>query len=309
MSYKHFTIEERNSIAYGIKNNKSYRQIAKILGRTHSSVSREIKRNIFKGLYNPAYAQIKYNIHKKKCGAKLKFTNELLFIINKGIKNKHSPERIAGRLKKLPAVSSKTIYNWVYKGLIDGISRKNLRMKGKKKVKNETRGKIGGKNIAQRPISVNSRREIGHWEGNTILGKDGKSALLTLVERKSRFTYLFKLEGKRSDSVEEKVKKLFLRLPLKVFKSITFDNGKEFSKHNKLEEGRTLNIYFSNPGCPNERGTNENTNGLLREYFPKGSDLNKISTEELTDVFLEINNRPRKCLNYNTPLEIFTLYL
>lgn len=109
--------------------------------------------------------------------------------------------------------------------------------------------------------------------------------------------------------MQEQVKKLYRKLPQKVFKSITFDNGKEFSRHKELEEESNLSIYFSNPGCPNERGTNENTNGLLREYFPKGRDLNKISNEELNDVFLEINSRPRKCLNYNTPLEVFTSYL
>ena len=312
MSYSHFSIEDRNCIAYGIKNKKSYRSIAKILGRSHSSVMREIKRNTINEQYNPSYAQIKYNIRKKKCGAKLKLTSELYLLIYKCIKNRHSPEQISGRLKRnnsIHTICTKTIYTWIYKGLIPSISKKNLRRKGKKKVNNETRGKIGGKNISLRPAKVNTRRERGQWEGDTILGEKSKSALLTLVERKTRFTYFFKLENKRSYSVQEQVKKLYRKLPQKVFKSITFDNGKEFSRHKELEEESNLSIYFSNPGCPNERGTNENTNGLLREYFPKGRDLNKISNEELNDVFLEINSRPRKCLNYNTPLEVFTSYL
>lgn len=312
MSYSHFSIEDRNCIAYGLKNKKSYRSIAKTLGRSHSSVMREIKRNSITEQYNPSYAQIKYRVRKKKCGAKLKLTSELHLLINKCIKSRHSPEQIAGRLKRnnsIHTVCTKTIYTWINKGLIASISKKNLRRKGKKKTNNETRGKIGGKNISLRPVKINTRREIGHWEGDTILGKKGKSAILTLVERKTRFTYLFKLEDKRSYSVEEYLKKLFKRLPQKVFKSITFDNGKEFSRHKELEEKSSLSIYFSNPGSPSERGTNENTNGLLREYFPKGRELNNITSKELNDVFLEINSRPRKCLNYNTPLEIFTSYL
>ena len=239
MSYSHFSIEERNCIAYGIKNKKSYRSIAKILGRSHSSVMREIKRNTINGQYNPSYAQIKYRVRKKRCGAKLKLTNDLYLLISKCIRKRHSPEQIAGRLKRnnsIHTVCTKTIYTWIYRGLIAYISKKNLRRKGKKKPNNETRGKIGGKNISLRPVKINTRREIGHWEGDTILGKKGKSAILTLVERKTRFTYLFKLEDKRSYSVEEHLKKLFKRLPQKVFKSITFDNGKEFSRHKELEE-------------------------------------------------------------------------
>lgn len=173
MSYSHFSIEDRNCIAYGIKNKKSYRSIAKILGRSHSSVMREIKRNTINEQYNPSYAQIKYNIRKKKCGAKLKLTSELYLLIYKCIKNRHSPEQISGRLKRnnsIHTICTKTIYTWIYKGLIPSISKKNLRRKGKKKVNNETRGKIGGKNISLRPAKVNTRREIGHWEGDTILG-------------------------------------------------------------------------------------------------------------------------------------------
>ena len=132
---------------------------------------------------------------------------------------------------------------------------------------------------------------------------------MTLVERVSRFTYIFKLEGKVSESVKEKIKKLRKMLPKKLLKSITFDNGKEFSKHRGINLETLIEIYFANPGNPHERGTNENTNGLLREYFPKGRNLKKVDNTELSEVFLELNTRPRKCLNYNTPLEILESYL
>ena len=132
---------------------------------------------------------------------------------------------------------------------------------------------------------------------------------MTLVERVSRFTYIFKLEGKVSESVKEKIKKLRKMLPKKLLKSITFDNGKEFSKHRGINLETLIEIYFSNPGKPHERGTNENTNGLLREYFPKGRNLKKVDNTELSEVLLELNTRPRKCLNYNTPLEILQSYL
>ena len=133
--------------------------------------------------------------------------------------------------------------------------------------------------------------------------------MLTLVERVSRFTYIFSLEGMRSESVKLNIINLWRQLPKKLFKSITFDNGKEFSKHKEIEEKTEIEIYFANLGSPHERGSNENTNGLLREYFPKGRDLDGISNVEMSEVLLELNSRPRKCLNYSTPLEVLQLYL
>ena len=312
MSYKHFSIEERNCIAYGLKNKESMRTIAKTLNRSHTSILREVRRNSENKLYNPSKAEKLSIKRKKNCGAKLKLTEELSLKIAKRLENKHSPEQIAGRLKKdkiVKKLSFKTIYNWIYKGLLPKISKQNLRRKGKSKNSTDNRGKIGGKNISERPSKVEQRRELGHWEGDTILGKDNKSAILTLVERVSRFTYVFKLEGRRSESVKIKIIKLWKQLPKKLFKSVTFDNGKEFSKHKEIEELTEIEIYFANLGSPHERGSNENTNGLLREYFPKGRDLEGISNTEISEVLLELNTRPRKCLNYSTPLEVLQLYL
>ena len=208
--------------------------------------------------------------------------------------------------KYISKLSFKSIYNWISKGLIPEINKLNLRRKGKRSKESETRGKIGGTNISERPLKVELRKELGHWEGDTILGE---GRILTLVERVSRFTYIFKLEGKVSESVKEKIKKLRKMLPKKLLKSITFDNGKEFSKHRGINLETLIEIYFANPGNPHERGTNENTNGLLREYFPKGRNLKKVDNTELSEVLLELNTRPRKCLNYNTPLEILQSYL
>ena len=238
-----------------------------------------------------------------------KLTLELKEEISKRLKKHHSPEQISGRLikeKYISKLSFKSIYNWISKGLIPKINKLNLRRKGKRSKESETRGKIGGTNISERPLKVELRKELGHWEGDTILGE---GRILTLVERVSRFTYIFKLEGKVSESVKEKIKKLRKMLPKKLLKSITFDNGKEFSKHRGINLETLIEIYFANPGNPHERGTNENTNGLLREYFPKGRNLKKVDNTELSEVLLELNTRPRKCLNYNTPLEILQSYL
>ena len=312
MSYKHFSIEERNCIAYGLKNKESIRGIAKILNRSHTSVLREVRRNSVNKLYNTSKAE-KLSIKRKKmCGSKLKLTEELSLEISKRLKNRNSPEQIAGRLKKekiVKKLSFKSIYNWLYKGLLPKMSKLNLRRKGKSKSSTDKRGKIGGKNISERPLKVEQRRELGHWEGDTIVGKDKKSVILTLVERVSRFTYIFSLEGMRSESVKLNIINLWRQLPKKLFKSITFDNGKEFSKHKEIEEKTEIEIYFANLGSPHERGSNENTNGLLREYFPKGRDLDGISNVEMSEVLLELNSRPRKCLNYSTPLEVLQLYL
>ena len=309
MSYKHFNIETRSCIAYSLKNMKSIREISKILNCSHSSISREIKRNSKNGIYNPAIAEKLSKERSKNCGSKGKLTLELKEEISKRLKKHHSPEQISGRLikeKYISKLSFKSIYNWISKGLIPKINKLNLRRKGKRSKESETRGKIGGTNISERPLKVELRKELGHWEGDTILGE---GRILTLVERVSRFTYIFKLEGKVSESVKEKIKKLRKMLPKKLLKSITFDNGKEFSKHRGINLETLIEIYFSNPGKPHERGTNENTNGLLREYFPKGRNLKKVDNTELSEVFLELNTRPRKCLNYNTPLEILQSYL
>ena len=304
MSYKHFNIETRSCIAYSLKNMKSIREISKILNCSHSSISREIKRNSKNGIYNPAIAEKLSKERSKNCGSKGKLTLELKEEISKRLKKHHSPEQISGRLikeKYISKLSFKSIYNWISKGLIPEINKLNLRRKGKRSKESETRGKIGGTNISERPLKVELRKELGHWEGDTILGE---GRILTLVERVSRFTYIFKLEGKVSESVKEKIKKLRKMLPKKLLKSITFDNGKEFSKHRGINLETLIEIYFANPGNPHERGTNENTNGLLREYFPKGRNLKKVDNTELSEVLLELNTRPRKCLNYNTPLEI-----
>ena len=309
MSYKHFNIETRNCIAYSLKNMKSIREISKILNCSHSSISREIKRNSKNGIYNPAIAEKLSKERSKNCGSKGKLTLELKEEISKRLKKHHSPEQISGRLikeKYISKLSFKSIYNWISKGLIPEINKLNLRRKGKRSKESETRGKIGGTNISERPLKVELRKELGHWEGDTILGE---GRILTLVERVSRFTYIFKLEGKVSESVKEKIKKLRKMLPKKLLKSITFDNGKEFSKHRGINLETLIEIYFANPGNPHERGTNENTNGLLREYFPKGRNLKKVDNTELSEVLLELNTRPRKCLNYNTPLEILQSYL
>ena len=309
MSYKHFNIETRNCIAYSLKNMKSIREISKILNCSHSSISREIKRNSKNGIYNPAIAEKLSKERSKNCGSKGKLTLELKEEISKRLKKHHSPEQISGRLikeKYISKLSFKSIYNWISKGLIPEINKLNLRRKGKRSKESETRGKIGGTNISKRPLKVELRKELGHWEGDTILGE---GRILTLVERVSRFTYIFKLEGKVSESVKEKIKKLRKMLPKKLLKSITFDNGKEFSKHRGINLETLIEIYFANPGNPHERGTNENTNGLLREYFPKGRNLKKVDNTELSEVLLELNTRPRKCLNYNTPLEILQSYL
>ena len=309
MSYKHFNIETRSCIAYSLKNMKSIREISKILNCSHSSISREIKRNSKNGIYNPAIAEKLSKERSKNCGSKGKLTLELKEEISKRLKKHHSPEQISGRLikeKYISKLSFKSIYNWISKGLIPEINKLNLRRKGKRSKESETRGKIGGTNISERPLKVELRKELGHWEGDTILGE---GRILTLVERVSRFTYIFKLEGKVSESVKEKIKKLRKMLPKKLLKSITFDNGKEFSKHRGINLETLIEIYFANPGNPHERGTNENTNGLLREYFPKGRNLKKVDKTELSEVLLELNTRPRKCLNYNTPLEILQSYL
>ena len=213
------------------------------------------------------------------------------------------------------SISYSTIYRGIYAGLLEeyplsngqrGVARK-LRHRGKTRhVKNyiETRGKIRiSHHIEERPLIANNRERLGDWEADTVAGKTGKACLITLTDRKSRFLLCEKAAKKASDEVSEKIIKMLLNEPVK---TITPDRGKEFSQHPKITSALgDVPFYFPAPHHPWQRGTNENTNGLLREYFPKNTDITDISDIYIKEMVLELNKRPRKCLNWETPYEVY----
>lgn len=292
-------------------------EIAKFLNRHRSTIYKEINR--IPCAYSPSVAQNDANLKSMNSKKNIKLQNEEL---QKFVKTKifeyWSPEQISGRLKLLypndqkMKVSTEAIYQFIY-NLENDVEKINLithlRRKKKKrhsrKNKNEKRGKIPNiKSIHERPKSVETRNDLGHWEGDLIIGKDHKSAIGTLVERKTRFTIIVSLpNGKKSETVVNAFIDEFKQLPLGLKKSLTYDRGTEMSYHSRLTTQTGVIVYFADPHSPWQRGSNENTNGLIRSFFPKGTDFSNYSKKAFEKAQNFLNNRPRKVLKYLTPNE------
>ncbi|MCA0540239.1 IS30 family transposase, partial [Clostridioides difficile] len=297
--------------------NWSLRKIAKHLGRNVSTISREIKRNSVDGKYLAHIATESYEKRRLNCGAKSKSTNiELVKYIEYGLSKTWSPEQIAGRLRldfesdNTMRVGFKTIYRWIYSKIIAKGDVTKLRRKGKSLKPKETRGKFNiGKGIKDRPKEVRKRNSIGHWELDTVVSSRGKSkaCLATFVERKSRFLIAQVMENRKASTFNHHCFNAFSNIPGKWVKTFTVDRGKEFAGYNEMEKELCIYVYFADPYAPWQRGTNENTNGLLREFYPKKFNFANIKQDELDLYVSLINNRPRKCLGFNTPSEFFTL--
>lgn len=303
MSYKHLTLNERNKIEVLNKEGYSSRRIAKILGCHHSTIARELKRCDTE--YEADLAERDKESKSSLKGRKTKVTYEILENIKEKLNSKWSPEQIVGCLYK-GILSFKTIYNWIYSGVIDfDISK--LRRKGKSRKSKETRGKFNiGTSIRKRPKNIKYRVSFGHWELDTVVSSRGKSkgCLATFVERKTRFYIALPMKDRSKDSMFEAINKLVKSLPKEALKSFTSDRGKEFACYDEVEK-LGIDFYFADPYSAWQRGSNENSNGLLREYYPKKTDLAEISEEDLIKNLMELNSRPRKCLNYQTPFELF----
>lgn len=324
--YKHLSIEERESLVISLAEGKKQSEIARELGRSRATISRELKRNSIgakgsekkKKEYLPSRAQSRYERRRKNCCPKKKLSKEELYekVKTLFLEEQWSPEQIAGRMKEEGTflISPNTIYRAIYAGMFDepGYSRcrkgakRYLRHKGKpRKGKNsgDGRGKMKiSHELTERPEEANERRRIGDWEEDTVIGKPGGPCLVTSVDRKSRFVVGGKSENKRAESVTPVIIRAHKGLPVH---TITPDRGVEFSHHAKVTAALKAEFYFPPPHHPWERGSNENTNGLIREYFPKSTDFSAISEEEIQAVFQKLNRRPRKCLGFRTPFEVF----
>ena len=295
------------------------RKIADILERSPSTISREIKRNKTKNKpkrsdnpywYNHWRAQILYTCRRRtnKLHAFKLDTDEWDFIVD-GLNKFWSPEAICGRWKKLfpnrKPLHFSTIYRYIARGLFPDIQRKtHLRRRGKRiQTRNANYNTIQpDRIIPEWPAEIRDRSRIGDWEGDTVYGGIGKGLLVTLVDRKSRYLKMGLLQSRNADETRKVIQKLLNGLPAK---SISLDNGAEFSEFRELESALTAPIYFAEPHKPWQRGTNENTNDIVRFFFPKGFDFRTIS-QEFVDIISDlINNRPKKCLDWKTPAEVF----
>ncbi len=323
--YNHLTIDEREKILVLKTQGKCISQIAKELGRSKSTITREFSRNKGnKQAYSAVKAQNKYQRKRKNSRRKKLLEQAPLFeqVRHLFLDEQWSPEQISERIRMengQKTISFNTIYRAIYAKMFDtpeqrqssqrGAARK-LRHRGKTrrtKGSNETRGKIVISNrIEDRPPAAQDRSEIGHWEGDTVAGKLGQSCLATMADRASRYALAKKISGKTAEALNKGTISLFQALPDECLKSITPDRGKEFAKHAEITKAlHDTPFYFPNPHAPWERGTNENTNGLLREYFPKSFDFDACPDEVIAQVIDKLNHRPRKCLNWRSPFEVF----
>lgn len=307
MSYSHLTTFERARIETLYEQGKPIRTIAEKLQRSPSTISRELKRNSQKESYKSEYAQEKYNERRLNCGRVGKWSPELAGIIHEKLNLTWSPEQITGRLFQ-GSISFKTIYRWIYQGLLVNQDLQVLRHKGKRQKPQETRGRFNvGTPIRKRPKEIRKRRTFGHWELDSVVSSRGKSkgCFATFVERKTRWFLAIKTPNRSARSMEQAIKTLNEQLPSGAFQTATVDRGKEFACYRTIEQDTDIKVYFADPYSSWQRGSNENANGLLREFFPKKTDLANVSNDELEGALSLINNRPRKCLNWKTTYEAF----
>ena len=283
MSYQHLSTYERGCIETLYKLGYSNRKIALELGRHHSTIDRELTRNDAKTKYHAPKAYEAYTIRRKNSKPKGKYSNEIAVVIKEKLTATWSPEQIANTTLK-GKVSFKTIYNWLYQNRLHKIDLSVLRQKGKRKNPVEKRGKFAiGTPISQRPKEVKARETFGHWELDTMVSSRGKSKgfFATFLERKSRL------------------------LPFNAFKTATTDRGKEFACFQSIQDKLGITLYFADPYSSWQRGSNENSNGLLREFYPKKTDLARVNEHELIKNLFLINSRPRKCLGWKSPIQVF----
>jgi transposase, IS30 family len=303
----HLTFQERQFLYRLKRKGKANPEIAELMGRDRSTIHRELKRNAGQRGYRPKQAQRLADERRLASRRPHKMDDpEVHQYVQDRLEKCWSPEQIAGRVQgdfpRAPArwLSRQTIYDWIDAERPEW--QKLLRRSGRLP---EKRGKLTDVvRIDGRPNVINGRRRYGDWEGDTIVGKSRRNALVTLVERKSGYARIGRVDSMKSDRTMRVAKRRMKDLPSALRRSMTFDNGKEFAEHRKLTRGLGLEVYFADPYASWQRGANENMNGLLRQFFPKRTDFTRISHREVARVEQLINERPRKRLGYRTPAEI-----
>ncbi len=306
----HLTFLERE-ILYRMKRaEKPIAEIATLLGRHRSTIYRELDRNTGQRGYRPQQAQRLAEERREACRRPAKMSHPPLEkYVTKHLKKKWSPEQIAGRIRRdLPhqqdcRVCNQTIYNWLANEAAE--LREHLR-RGCRRSQPETRGQLKDcVSIAGRPQIVNSKRRYGDWEGDTVVSPGRRSGIVTMVERKSQYLRMRKTTSLKSADTMRAACCGLRDLPASLRRTMTLDNGKEFAEHQRLTNKLGTEVYFADPYASWQRGLNENTNGLLRQFFPKGTDFARISRRQVARAEQLLNERPRKSLGYKTPNEVF----
>lgn len=316
MSYHHLSAAERKSIMYCSQYGVSLREIGRRLGRSHTTISRELKRNqrVCGTYWDEAaerFASVRRHAPRH---ARRRDCQPLRDYVERRLKRYWSLETICGRLKadySALRLSPECIYQWVFQNANSGgdwytyLARHHKRRKRQCRAAWACRGVIKARiDISERPRVVDSRVRVGDWEGDTIAGRMGTGLIATYVERRTGKLLATKLETKKADELTQRSAEIFRSVAPDQRLTLTCDNGKEFADHQQLRSLTGLDIYFAKPYSPWQRGCNENANGLLRQYFPKGSDFSTITEEHVALAVESLNNRPRKRFNYRTPNEM-----
>ena len=305
--YERLKTEERNEIVVMLNKGEVVNEIARRLGRDKSTISREIKRNHGRKAQERA--------EKRQQESHRKFVMKSYALrkkVEEGISKRWSPEIVAGRIKvegKLPQISPESIYRWIFNhkphliGYLTRYSKDGRHYKRGRSVRNKERIKERI-DITQRPQEINNRSEFGHWETDLVEGQ-GQCCLKVSVERKGRLSKIRKVENKTSRESNKALIEIFSQMPKDAIKSITYDNGTENAGHIEINRIFNAKSYFCQPYHCWEKGTVENTNGIIRRFFPKNANFDNITDSEIAMLEFWLNNRPRKCLNYLTPQEVF----
>ena len=315
MNYKQLTEGDRYTLAVLKRQGLSFTKIAAAMNRHRSTIYREVNRNTCwhqDGSYRPIKAQRRTRARRRRSRRNQHFTSQDYKEVRQLIRKDWSPEQISGHLKKegKRCFSHETIYQYIWRDKRNGGTLwKHLRCAQKRRRKRynayDSRGRLADKrNIAERPIEVETRQTQGHWEVDTVMGKGSKHCIVTLVERKTGYTLIGQLNDRTTKSTNKRTIKLISKMPDK-FKTITADNGTEFHQYKKVEQATQCPYYFANPHHSWERGTNENTNGLIRQYLVKGTSMEGLTQQRCDTIATKLNTRPRKRLDYKTPEECF----
>jgi IS30 family transposase len=312
MAYQ-FTFEERKVLHQLKKLGTSKAEMARVLGKHRSSIYRELERNTGGCGYRPLQAQRRTDERRERCRRPCKMSDpRMLAFVTKRLKRFWSPDQIEHAARReFPRqperwLSRVTIYNWIARERAEGDDWRLCLRRSGRHCGPTKRGQLKGcVTIEGRPQVINSRRRYGDWEGDTVVAKGHRGGLLTLVERKSGYTLLARLPNRRADTTRRAAQRILGKLPPQLRRSLTLDNGKEFAQHEKLTQQLDIAVYFARPGKPWERGSNENFNGLLRQYFPKGSELDRFGSRVVARIEQELNERPRRRLGYNSPQNAF----
>ena len=308
-TYAQLTQEQRYQIYALKKMGHNQTEIAQVLEVHKSTISRELRRNEGRRGYRPQQAQRQALKRRRKAVPRI--TAELWALVDRLLRQDWSPEQISGRLKRERGICIS--HEWIYQHVLEdkivgGSLYRHLRCQKQRRKRYGTydrRGKLlNCRSIEERPAVVNRRKRLGDWEVDTLIGRRHKQAIVTLTERKSRFTLLGKVTHRTAQAVQNQIHRLLLPVVDRAH-TLTSDHGKEFAHHEQIAETLNLKFYFAHPYAAWERGTNENTNGLLRQYFPKKQDLRLVSKKQIAQAMLRLNLRPRKCLRFKTPFEVF----